>query len=59
MHRTLFPQAYSQALLISDLGGSQPGIDLFSWRDGVIEPRQFDITDVPLTRHCEQPMAIG
>jgi len=59
VHRTLFPQAYSQALLISDLGGRQPVVDLFSWRDGVIEPRRFDITDIPLTRHSEQPMAIG
>jgi hypothetical protein len=41
VHRTLFPQAHSQALLITDLGEDRPSINLFAWRQGRIEARNF------------------
>ncbi|MDH3716242.1 MAG: Mov34/MPN/PAD-1 family protein [Gammaproteobacteria bacterium] len=41
VHRTLFPQAHSQALLISDLGAQGQSIDLFGWRQGSIQARGF------------------
>ncbi|MCZ6889147.1 MAG: Mov34/MPN/PAD-1 family protein [Gammaproteobacteria bacterium] len=41
VHRTLFPQAHSLALLVTDLGNAQPHLDLFTWRRGVIEPRGY------------------
>ena len=52
VHRSLFPQAFSQALLISDLGTNQPSIDLYAWRMGSIQARGYQVTKqtiLPLT----------
>ena len=59
VHRALFPQAHSQALLITDLGSAQPSIDLFSWRHGTIAPRGCLVThgthDVAEPNHGRPP----
>jgi len=47
VHRTLFPQAYSLALLISDLGRAEPSVDLFSWRNGTIQHRGYLVSEAP------------
>jgi proteasome lid subunit RPN8/RPN11 len=59
VHRALFPQAWSVALLISDLGTGVPAIDLFSWREGVIHSRGFAVPDAPLTHHQPGPACTG
>ena len=41
VHRTLFPQAFSPAVLITDLGEGRTSIDVFGWRRGLIESRGF------------------
>ena len=41
VHRTVFGQAHQLAFLLSFLGGGQPSVDLFSWREGLITARGF------------------
>ena len=45
LHRTCFPRAYQVALLISDLGGSEPTPALFGWRSGSVTARGFHVLD--------------
>ena len=41
VHRTVFPQAFHIALLLSFLGPETLSIDCFGWREGRIKPRGF------------------
>lgn len=41
MFRTIFPRAYSVALVCSDLPLGNPSFSLFGWREGRIEQRGF------------------
>jgi hypothetical protein len=45
MFRTVFPRAYSVALVCSDLPLGRPSFSLFGWRSGRIESRGFHISD--------------
>jgi hypothetical protein len=40
LHRTVFPRAYSLALLVNDIDGG-PTFSLFGWSGGAIEARDF------------------
>jgi len=44
MFRTVFPRAYSVALVCSDLPLGKPSFSLFGWRGGKVESRGFHIT---------------
>ena len=44
MFRTVFPRAYSIALVCSDLPIGKPSFSLFGWRSGRIESRGFHIS---------------
>lgn len=41
LHRTVFPRAYSVALVVNDIGEGGPTYSLFGWSRGVIEERSF------------------
>lgn len=41
LHRTVFPRAYSLALVANDVTEEGPTYSLFGWSRGVLEPRQF------------------
>lgn len=41
LHRTVFPRAYSLALLVNDVEWDGPTFSLFGWSDGLLEPREF------------------
>jgi proteasome lid subunit RPN8/RPN11 len=43
LHRTCFSRAWQIALLASDHGGPEPSIALFSWRNGSVVQRGFDV----------------
>lgn len=43
VHRTVFPQAYQVALLVSYLGAKSTSIDCFGWRQGRIRARGFTV----------------
>jgi hypothetical protein len=45
LHRTVFPRAYSVALVISDSFATGMTWPMFGWRDGVVAQRGFYITD--------------
>jgi hypothetical protein len=45
LHRTVFPRAYSVALVVNDVAFDKPGFSMFGWRRGQIEPRGFYITN--------------
>jgi proteasome lid subunit RPN8/RPN11 len=44
LHRTVFPSAYSVALVANDLPSGEVTFSAFGWRDGLIEPRGFHVT---------------
>lgn len=44
LHRTIFPRAYSVALVVNDLCGDEATFSLFGWRRGLLEARGFHIT---------------
>lgn len=41
LHRTVFPRAYSLALLANDVSPDGPTYSLFGWNRGMLEPREF------------------
>lgn len=41
LHRTVFPRAFSLALVASDVSDEGPEYALFGWRRGLLEPRAF------------------
>ena len=44
LHRTVFPRAYSVALVINDVAFQDaPTLSLFGWKHGVIDPRGFSV----------------
>jgi len=45
LHRTVFPRAYSLALVVTDIGPDGPAFSLFGWREGVIARRGFATID--------------
>lgn len=45
LHRTMFPRAYSLALVVNDVGFAPPSFSLFGWEDGGIAERDFYVVD--------------
>jgi hypothetical protein len=45
LHRTIFPKAYSIALVVNDVAFDEPSFSLFGWRRGLLLPRSFFVTD--------------
>jgi hypothetical protein len=43
LHRTVFPRAYSVALVVNDTAYDEPSFSMFGWRRGQIEPRGFHV----------------
>jgi hypothetical protein len=43
LHRTVFPRAWSIALLVSELPQQSPSISMFGWRKALIGPRGFHV----------------
>jgi hypothetical protein len=41
LHRTVFPRAYTLALLASDTGAPEPPLNLFGWSGGRLEERSW------------------
>lgn len=41
LHRTMFPRAYSLALVVNDVGFAPANFSLFGWKDGAILERDF------------------
>lgn len=46
LHRTVFPQAYSLGLVVNAVGYGEFTLSLFGWRDGILHPRGFHVTEV-------------
>ena len=44
LHRTIFPRAYSVALVVNDLADDAATFSMFGWRRGLLEARGFHIT---------------
>jgi len=44
MHRTIFPRAYSVALVVNDVQADDVTFSAFGWRNGLIETRGFAVT---------------
>jgi len=54
LHRTIFPRAYSMALVVNVVTAGPPTHSLFGWREGLIQPRGFHVLgDVPLALATE------
>ena len=50
LHRTVFPRAYSFALVLSDVADLGVTYRAFGWRAGILQPRGFHLlnpTDAP------------
>jgi len=45
LHRTVFPRAYSVALVVNDVALDAPTFSLFGWRSGLIAPRGFHVLE--------------
>ena len=45
LHRTVFPRAWSVALLVSELPQRSPSISMFGWRKARVAPRGFHVQD--------------
>ena len=41
LHRTVFARAYNVAIVVNDVGFSEPTFSMFGWRRGMIESRGF------------------
>lgn len=50
LHRTVFPRAYTIALVVTDSGAGHPVCALFGWRGGVLVRRGFYIRPAARTR---------
>ena len=66
LHRTVFPRAYTCALVVSDVAEHDDVVhSLFGWRDGAIESRGYHLTGdtgaVPATEasHDTEPHTTG
>jgi proteasome lid subunit RPN8/RPN11 len=44
LHRTIFPRAYSIALVVNDMAANDATFSMFGWRRGLLEARGFHIT---------------
>jgi proteasome lid subunit RPN8/RPN11 len=44
LHRTIFPRAYSVALVVNDLAEDDATFSMFGWRRGLLEARGFYLT---------------
>ncbi|MDT4969428.1 MAG: hypothetical protein QOJ64_4165 [Acidobacteriota bacterium] len=44
LHRTIFPRAYSVALVVNDLPADHSTYSMFGWRGGLLESRGFHIS---------------
>jgi len=43
LHRTIFPRAYSVALVVNDMSANDATFSMFGWRRGLLEARGFHI----------------
>jgi hypothetical protein len=58
LHRTVFPKAFTTAMVVSDVSEDRDVVHtLFGWRRGAIERRSYHITGeaVPAGRAGEKP----
>jgi proteasome lid subunit RPN8/RPN11 len=46
LHRTIFPRAYSVALVVNDLPADDATFSMFGWRRGLLESRGFHVSGV-------------
>jgi hypothetical protein len=44
LHRTIFPRAYSVALVVNDLAADDATFSMFGWRRGLLESRGFHLS---------------
>jgi len=49
LHRTMFPRAFSIALVVNDVATGGPTYSLFGWRLGLLERRGFHTLEAPST----------
>jgi len=47
LHRTVFPAAYSIALVVNELAEDKQTISMFGWRKGLVVQRGFQVLDCP------------
>lgn len=45
LHRTVFPRAYSLALVVNDVAVGGPSFSLFGWREGLLDRRDFGVLE--------------
>ena len=48
LHRTVFPAAYSIALVVKELADDKQTISMFGWRQGMVAQRGFQVLNGPL-----------
>ena len=48
LHRTVFPAAYSVALVVNELAADTRTLSMFGWREGVLHQRGFHVLDEPV-----------
>jgi proteasome lid subunit RPN8/RPN11 len=59
LHRTIFPRAYSVALVVNDLAESEATFSMFGWRRGLLEARGFHLTNAEGEREQERRQQQG
>jgi proteasome lid subunit RPN8/RPN11 len=59
LHRTVFPRAYSIALVVNDLAGELATFSLFGWRRGLLESRGFNVTGEAVQQQKETQGSAG
>ncbi len=47
LHRTVFPSAYSIAIVANDVATGDVTFSAFGWRDGLLEARGFHVIATP------------
>ncbi|MFY9573299.1 MAG: hypothetical protein WAV20_18025, partial [Blastocatellia bacterium] len=52
LHRTVFPSAFSLALVANDIATGDVTFSAFGWREGLLEPRGFYIAGERHRRHA-------
>lgn len=54
LHRTVFPAAYSIALVVNELAEDKQTISMFGWRKGLVVQRGFQVLDGPTNAASDQ-----
>ena len=56
LHRTVFPRAFSVALVLSDVADAGITYRAFGWRQGLIRPRAFHLLNASRVSHLTQAL---